>query len=259
MSDWYKVYKLSEECGVNTSDTSLVTCNKIKTWIDENFGDILECVVTKTPSSTDDGTTTIACVNVYPTGLNHCCGFYYYSTGSSPYTAIGLKTSVTAVTSAISAAVDGDDATVTTSKFTGNLMMKVIRLKQCYIADFYVRTSYKKKCRLMVADVNGEKVAVVFGKGYFYSSFKNSDNYTHWGSFLYSQNLEKKNLTKFIFPWTDTWIEGFYETDNIVDGNKPYVLNGKTYIDICGGTAYRGLALEVIKGDNDVLYGKSEE
>jgi hypothetical protein len=109
----------------------------------------------------------------------------------------------------------------------------------------------------MVIDMNGEKYGLMFRDRELYVS--TGGDQMSYGSFLNSQSLEKKNLTRFIFPWTDTWLEGFYETDNIIDGNVPYVMNGKTYVDICGGANYRGIAVEVIQGDNDLLYEKQEE
>jgi hypothetical protein len=264
MEDWYKVYNVSEESGASASDNPLITCNKIKSWIDEKFSDILECEVTNLPTSTSEGTASQACVNIYPKGLNKILGFFYhqkiYNSSSSPACyVIGLKTSRTGSSISIgSTAVDSDLATEKLSQMITSLKLKVIRLKQCYIVDFYMN-GYKKKCRLMVSDVHGEKVATLFYNSAFYCNFANSTSYKNYGNFLLSQSLEKKNLFKFVFPWTDTWVEGFYETDNIVDDNKPYVFNNKTYIDICGNNGYRGLAIEAIKGDNDLLYVKETE
>jgi hypothetical protein len=264
MSDWYKVYKVSEEIGATDSDTNLSTYNKIKSWIDANFSDMLETTVTYGADSTKESSHTIyATLNVYPKGMHKVLGFYCGCIDSNTqYTSIGIKkteTSVANTTKTAGTNVDNLSVFASLSDAVNSLMMKVIRLKQCYIVDFYGSGSWIKKCRFMVADVNGEKVSMIFDNGNLICAFANSTANTGYGAFLTSQSLEKKNLTKFIFPWTDTWAEGFYETDSIVDNNKPYILNGKTYVDICGGTNYRGIACEVIEGDNDLLYASDSE
>jgi hypothetical protein len=183
------------------------------------------------------------------TGFNKKIGFFYGAKDTTPTNAMGIKTGESSFATESGAYCD-----LSTSVFVNNAKLKIIRLKNCFIADFYADGTTKNACRIMVADVGGTKYAMAFRNNELYMTTTTSGQ-NSYGSFLKAQDYGKKNLTKFVFPWTDTWAEGFYETDCVVDSNVPYTMNGKTYIDISGGTGYRGIAVEAIEGDNEVLYG----
>jgi hypothetical protein len=268
MNDWYKIYKVVEAGEISTSDDAVTQCNKMKIWLDKTFGDMIQTEVTQKPHTSDEADSSSAAINIYPKGMNKVVGIYYflnsYSSSNNPVGySIGIKTGQYSMNHTVNISDNTNENSYSWSKnkILNNLMLKVIKLKQCYIFDFYLNDSSfsKKKCRFMVADINGEKVAMIFVNNTIYYSFTNSTETTNYGSFLVSQSLSNKNISKFIFPFTDTWADGFYITDNIIDDNKPYKLNGKTFIDICGANMYRGIAVEVIEGDNELLYNSIEE
>jgi hypothetical protein len=189
-------------------------------------------------------------------------GMYYYNSSTSPYVyGLGYKTGANAVygtpnsSSSSTSTVNCSYSSELSASEIAYLRLKFIKTKYFYIIDFYRENGYAKKCRLLVADFNGEKISVFFGgNGLYYIKSGTTDRLSG-GGFLYSYNADIKKMQAFITPWSGEEVEHFYTTDNVVDDNKPYILNGKTYIDICGGTAYRGLACEVVLGDSELLYG----
>jgi hypothetical protein len=265
MSDWYKVYNVAEECGTNGSEAVDVQVPKIKAWLEENFSDLFECTATNSANSTGSPSTSAsstsrAAVSVYFKGFNNKIGFYYgTATGSGTiYNGIGYKTDTTSIYSMTTSTDLSYAASIGTSNID-KLRLKIIRLKNCLIADFYAVGYYKNACRLMIADIDGVKCGFRFTTYGLYV-VKQGGEQLFYGGFQTCQTLgEKKNLQKFIFPWLDTWIDGWYETDSIVGDNKPYLFNGKIYIDISGSNSYHGLAIEVTLGDNDLLYGETDE
>jgi hypothetical protein len=150
-------------------------------------------------------------------------------------------------------------ATYITTSDISELRLKFIKTKYFYIIDFYRDGNYLKKCRLLVGDFNGKKVNLAFENERFYYVIDSiQGDKIYGGGFFKAIDTEIKTMQTFLTPWDNQSDEHFYITDNIVDNNKVYNFNGKTYVDICGDTTYRGLACEVVLGDNEVLYGTAD-
>lgn len=270
MTNFVKIHNVAEEAGVTSESSHLEIVYYIAQWINANYSDMVTAVPiegTFNSSSAsiitdlNNASSSIGNVAVKINGLN--MGFIYNNASSSSSTNALRYFANDLIPSSVSNSLNSNAATGLPKANISSLRLKVIRSKYGFIMDFYRDGAYVKDCKILCYDHNGTKTGFIFTDSTLNAQTAFADyvsDYAEIGGFLKQSNYPQKTMQKLMLPGTETYCEHLYLTDYVIPKNKPYTFSGdgKTYVDIYGDPAYRGIALELEEGDNPVLYGASE-
>ncbi len=246
MSNYFKTYKVFEECGLKTSNTMKEACESIVAWINDKFSDILTAEIKTLNES-----------NGYYRALvrgkgDNSLGFWFGSAGTASGDAcIGTTVSNgSEIYSSSNTANCLGFGTMTSAKdFSGKaakatlMKLAVIRGKYGFAADFIAPSVSINKKIMYAKCEDGFSVAVYSDKIYVE---KDGICYETEATLPPQSNFDEKVLSRFALPKTSILPEHLYLSDHFVGSNNPYTLNGKDYVDVLFGVNnYMGFALEL--------------